>query len=106
MAERELGGYSERELRARLKGFKLGDKVEIINSEGKETIATIIRFYPHLVQYRDSNGLTFTKDYLGASKARLIKPSNFDVRSEQLEMENLIKNLGAIKLGEENVKKV
>ena len=47
MAERELGGYSERELRARLKGFKLGDKVEIINSEGKETIATIIKSKAH-----------------------------------------------------------
>ena len=106
MAEKELGGYSERELKAKTRGFKLGDRVEIVNPEGVETIATIIRFFPHLVQYRDSNGMTFTKDYLAASKARLVKPSDFDVRSKKLEVEALMKNLGDKKIGEENGKKV
>lgn len=79
----------------------LGDKVEIEDDDGEETVATVVRFFPYLIQFQKGNGKTFTKDYLSASKARLIKPSGFESHNDAMDREEVLKALKGRSVGED-----
>ena len=91
------GYISKEEVAQKAHKLKVGDRV-IITSDGKEVKATVIRFYKNLVQFKADSGVTFCEDYLSASKARIIKASDFEVASDKM-------NWGAIldALADENI---
>ena len=80
--------------------FSIGDKVQVINDEGKEEVATIKRFYRNFVMYEREDGSTFTLGNFDASSMRLVKPSGFKIHSEAMDRDAVTASLGNKKIGQ------
>lgn len=101
MADKKIEeGMTLDDLRRKACHLILGDKVALEDEDGKETVATVVRFYPYLVQFEDEKGKKFTKDYLSASKARLIKPSGFVSHDDEMDREEVLKALKSRSVGD------
>ena len=94
-------GMTMDDLRRKACHLILGDKVVLEDEDGKETVATVVRFYPYLVQFEDEKGKRFTEDYLSASKARLIKPSGFESHNDAMDREEVLKELKGRSVGDD-----
>lgn len=101
-AKKEHGGYTMDMLIKRARQFAIGDKVEVEASPGELEIATIERFYPHLVMYSRKDGTKFTLQYFEAAQARLVKRANFQVRSEEMDQEAVVKAMGTRRVGDDD----
>lgn len=99
---KEQGGYTMDMLIKRARQFAIGDKVEVESSPGEFEVATLERFYPHLVMYSRKDGSKFTLQYLEAAQARLVKRANFQVRSEEMDQEAVVKAMGKRKVGDDD----
>ena len=102
MGKLDIDSLTIVEVRKRARDFQIGDHVAVKNKDGQKVVAVLERFYPNLVQYRDEKGRVFTLDYLAASKAKLIQPSDFEIHSESMDRDALLDGLGKRKVGDGN----
>lgn len=62
--------------------------------------AVIERFFPFLVLLRRSNNTTFTLRYSDMTQARLVKGAGFQVHSEKMDQEELLRFFKNRKIGD------
>lgn len=91
--------FTIEEVKKEARRFQIGDTVLVEDENGRLTEAVVVRFYPHLVQYKRKDGRQFTADYLTASRAEMIEPSGFRIHDDQMDRDALLEGMEGKKAG-------
>lgn len=79
-----------KEMRASVLRMRPGDVYEIPKeSTGGTELVTLDKIYSNIVQFHRENGTKVTLSYFDAMNANLVKPAGFEVRSNDMELDDM-----------------